>query len=121
MNQKLIIRLATVAKLVLAVLICSYFWESTTLLEIRQLPMTVLVMCVVYIGMQMLTRRLSGNQNWWDWVYYVGLICIMVPVSFANEKNELLYHVMTDYGTILLIIPVLVDGWFLIRSNPSEQ
>lgn len=120
MAKNLIIRLALVVKLILAVLICSYFWDSSTLEEIRQLPMMVLIMCVVYIGLQMLTRRLTNSQNWWDWVYYVGLLCIMIPVSIANEKNEVLFHAMTDYGTILLIIPVLVDGWFLIRSNPAK-
>lgn len=120
MTRILIIRLAIVIKLVLAVLICSYFWDATTLEEIKQLPMVVLIMCVAYIGLQMLTRRMTGSQNWWDWIYYLGLICIMIPVSIANEKNEQLYHAMTDYGTILLIIPVLIDGWFLIRSNPNQ-
>jgi hypothetical protein len=120
MAKNLIVRLAVVAKLVLAVLICSYFWDSTTIDSIRQIPMVVLIMCVVYIGLQMLTRRLAGSQNWWDWVYYIGLLCIMIPVSIANEENAQLYHAMTDYGTVLLIIPVLVDCWFLIRSYPSK-
>jgi hypothetical protein len=118
MNNQMIVRLAVIAKLVLSVLICSYFWQATTIQEVRMLPMQVLIMCVAYIGLQMLTRRLSAQQNWWDWVYYVGLICVMVPVSFATEENATFYHILTDYGTLLLIIPVLVDGWFLIRSNP---
>jgi hypothetical protein len=116
----MIIRLAVVAKLILAVLICSYFWQAITILEIRQLPMQVLIMCVAYIGLQMLTRRLSGSQNWWDWVYYVGLLCIMIPVSIANDENAALYHAITDYGTILLIIPVLIDGWFLINPKSTN-
>lgn len=120
MSKAIIIRLAVFVKLVLSVLICTYFWKSSQLIEIRQLPMYVLIMCVVYIALQMLTRRLSENQNWWDWVYYLGLLCIMIPVSLATEKNEQLYHAMTDYGTSLLILPVLVDGWYLLRSKSSR-
>jgi hypothetical protein len=118
MKTKMIIRLAVIAKLVFSVLICSYFWQATSIEQIRMLPIQVLIMCVVYIALQMLTRRLSGERNWWDWVYYFGLLCIMVPVSFASEENAMLFHFLTDYGTLLLIVPVLVDGWFIIRSNP---
>lgn len=121
MNRNMILRIAIVAKLALAILICSYFWQSTTLEEIRQIPMQILILCVAYIGLQMFTRRFSGTQNWWDWIYYVGLLSIMIPVSIADKKNEILYHSITDYGTLLLIIPVLIDGWYIISSKPSEK
>ena len=121
MNVRLILSLAVVAKLVLAVLICTYFWEATTLAEIQQLPIYLLILCVAYIGLQMFTRRMSGVQNWWDWVYYIGLLSIMLPVTLANPAQEKIFHLITDFGTLLLVIPVLVDGWFLVKSNTSQK
>lgn len=120
MNKRIIISLAVILKLILASLICTYFWKSTTLIEIQQIPLYVLILSVAYIGLQMATRRISGVQNWWDWVYYIGLLSIMIPVTFANTEHEKLFHAITDYGTILLIIPVLVDGWHLVKPNSSK-
>lgn len=113
----LAIRLVIVAKLILAVLICMYFWKTDDLAGITNLPIYILVLCVLYIGMQMLTRRLSNVQNWWDWVYYAGLVAIMVPVMLATEEKLSNYNAITDYGTIMLILPGLVDGYFIITKN----
>lgn len=60
-------------------------------------------------------------QHWWDWVYYIGLLCIMIPVMFANEKSADLYHIIVDYGTLLLVLPVLVDGWLLVKPNSNKE
>jgi hypothetical protein len=115
--EKLVLRLAIVLKLVLSILICWYFWSVNDLEGIQQLPMYVLVLCVVYIGLQMITRRISKAQHWWDWVYYAGLLCIMIPVMFSSEKTLVVYNVITDIGTLLLVLPVLVDGWILVKPN----
>lgn len=117
--SRLILALAIVVKMVLAVLISWYFWNAATLVEIKQLPVYILVYAVVYIGLQMLTRRLSNVHNWWDWVYYIGLLSIMIPVMLANSENEKMYHAITDIGIICLILPVLVDGYFFV-NKPSK-
>jgi uncharacterized BrkB/YihY/UPF0761 family membrane protein len=112
-----LLRLVIVVKLLLAVLICLYFWQHDDLNSIIQLPIYILVLSVVYIGMQMLTRKLSNVQNWWDWVYYGGLVAIIVPVMLATEEKLSIYNAITDYGTIMLILPGLVDVYHLITKN----
>ena len=117
--SRLILALTIIAKLVLAVLIAWYFWNATTLIEIKQLPVYILIYAVVYIGLQMVTRKLSKVTNWWDWVYYIGLLSIMIPVLLASTENEVMFHAITDYGIICLILPVLVDGYFFV-NKPSK-
>lgn len=116
-TTRLILALAIIVKLALSVLISSYFWNATTLMEIKQLPIYILILAVAYIGLQMLTRKLSGIQNWWDWVYYVGLLSIMIPAMLANAENFKLYHAITNYGTLCLILPVLVDGYYFVNKS----
>lgn len=118
--EKLVLRLAIVVKLILSILICLYFWGVNDLEGIQHLPMYVLIFCVSYIGLQMITRRISKAQHWWDWVYYAGLLCIMIPVIFADETTLNVYNVITDFGTLLLVLPVLVDGWVLINLNSAK-
>ena len=118
--EKLVLRLAIIVKLLLSILICSYFWGVNDLEGIQQLPMYVLIFCVSYIGLQMITRRISKAQHWWDWVYYGGLLCIMIPVMFAEENTLNIYNVITDFGTLLLVLPVLADGWVLINPNSAK-
>jgi hypothetical protein len=119
-NQRIILAFAIIAKLILSVLICMYFWNSTELIQIKQIPVYLLVMSVVYIGLQMYTRKISTVHNWWDWVYYIGLVSIMVPVSIATSENEKIIHLVTDIGTICLILPVLADGYFFIGNTSNK-
>lgn len=41
----------------------------------------------------------------------------MVPVMLATEEKLSVYNAITDYGTIMLILPGLVDGYFIITKN----
>jgi hypothetical protein len=50
-------------------------------------------------------------------VYYLGLISVMLPVTFANETNLALFNWVTDLGVALLILPVLVDKYLLISTT----
>lgn len=113
--------LVIVGKLILSVLICTYFWNTTDLVSLKQLPVSVIVLAVIYIGLQMLTRKLSEVSNWWDWVYYFGLLSIMIPVTFATREYESVFHMITDIGTICLIMPALADGYFLIVQSPKKK
>lgn len=120
-NERLILAFAIIAKLISSVFICLYFWNATQLFEIKQIPLSILILAVIYIGLQMVTRKLSTVHNWWDWVYYIGLLSIMIPVTFANAKSELVFHLITDIGTICLVLPVLADGYFFISGYSTKN
>jgi hypothetical protein len=121
MSKKLLLAIIIIGKLVLSVLICSYFWNISDLISLKQLPVFVIILAVIYIGLQMLTRKLSEVNNWWDWVYYFGLLSIMIPVTFATKESETIFHLITDIGTICLILPALADGYFLIVQSPNKK
>lgn len=112
----IIVPIAIIGKLILSILICSYFWDSNELSQIQHIPILILSYTVVYIGLQLLTRKFSIVQNWWDWVYYAGLLSIMIPTFIATKDNQKLVHLITDYGTICLILPVFVDGWQFVAK-----
>ena len=112
--KDLFLAIAITGRFFLSFMICAYFWKSNDLIQLQQIPISVLAIAAVYIGLQLLTRKLSQVQNWWDWVYYFGLLSIMLPNLLATNSNQHIYHFMSDYGTICLIIPAMIDGWNLI-------
>lgn len=112
--KDLFLAIAITGRFFLSFMICAYFWKSNDLIQLQQIPISVLAMAAIYIGLQLLTRKLSQVQNWWDWVYYFGLLSIMLPNLLATNSNQHIYHFMSDYGTICLIIPTMIDGWNLI-------
>lgn len=91
-------------------IILGYYWMATSLQDIATLPIFVLALALVYIGLQLIKRALLKIQNWWDWTYYLGLLAIVLPVLFAKEDNQVYFHLLTDYGTLFLMLPVLLDG-----------
>lgn len=117
---RLILAVAILGKLFFSFSICEYFWSSDSLSELQRIPNIVLVYAVLYIGLQLLTRKLSEVKNWWDWVYYAGLIAIMIPTFLVTEENQKTFNLITDYGTICLIIPVLVDGWNFVNNSTKK-
>lgn len=116
-TPKFLFALLILAKLFLAATIVLYFWNVNTLVEITKLPLYVLILTVVYIGFQMVTRRFSKKQNWWDWIYYIGLASIMLPVVMAKPENEKIFHLLTDYGILFLLLPVLIDGYNFVKNQ----
>jgi hypothetical protein len=119
-TPKFVFALLILAKLFLAAMIILYFWNVNTLVEITKLPLYVLILTVVYIGFQMVTRRFSKKQNWWDWIYYIGLAAIMLPVVMAKPENEKIFHLLTDFGILFLLFPVLIDGYNFVKNQKES-
>lgn len=116
-NRQILRFLVLAGMLVLGGVIISYYWSVNTLGEIKYVPLYLMIICVGYILLQIGRRVLFRTQDWWDWLYYFGLLAIVIPIFFASEKNESLYHAITDYGTFFLIIPVLLDGIQLLKRK----
>ncbi len=119
--SKIILALTILFKIVLAIAIGLYYWNTNDFEAIKRLPIFLLLLCVLYILLQMLTRRLTKVNNWWDWVYYVGLVSIMLPVLFAKANNQHIFHLITDFGTLALLIPALVDGYLYTRPQTKSS
>ncbi|NRA10622.1 MAG: hypothetical protein HRT57_01545 [Crocinitomicaceae bacterium] len=112
MSSKTVFKiLITVALIVIGSWIVWYFWSVDTVESVAILPFYLTVLCMVYVGLQISKRLIFKSQNWWDWLYYLGLISVMLPAYMITQENVGIYSFMTDYGTLFLIIPALMDGW----------
>lgn len=87
-----------------------YYWSVGDYLEMIHLPPYLLVLAVIYILLQIGKRYVFQKQNWWNWLYYVGFISMMLPTLLANQNNELLFNFITDFGTLFLFIPLVLDS-----------
>lgn len=116
-NEKLFRTLITVVLLVVGASIVAYYWSVDTLEGIKNVPVYVMVLCLAYVLIQILKRYLFKNQNWWDWLYYIGLISVMIPGYMATEENISTFAFISDFGTLFLIIPTLLDGKDIIQKK----
>jgi hypothetical protein len=107
-------------KFVIGCIVCAYFWNVAYINQVNTLPIWLLILMVVYIAMQMFSRKYSSATHWWDWVYYIGLLSIMIPVSIINEGNEILCDFITDFGTLFLIAPPVADAFVYFKKSTPE-
>ena len=86
-------------------------------MSLRSVPIYIMILAFVYILLQIAKRYLYKEYNWWDWLYYIGLIAMMLPTIFATEENLETFNLFTDFGVLFLIIPILFDGNRLIQNK----
>jgi hypothetical protein len=116
-QQKLLRALFAIALFTIGLLICNYYWSNESLDAIRRLPMYIMFYALGYVILQIIRRILFKENDWWDWLYYIGLAVMMIPTFFASESNLSVLNFLADFGTIFLVIPVFFDGRKLINSS----
>lgn len=89
--------------------ISAYYWSNSSLNSLKYVPVYLMVLTLVYILLQIGKRYLFKKQNWWDWLYYIGLAGMMLGVFFTSQTSVELYNSITDYSIIFLIVPGLID------------
>lgn len=114
-SSKLFHGVLLLSLIALAVMIARYYWQADALDAIRMLPRYLMFLFLGYVLLQILKRWLYKDRNWWDWIYYIGLASAMLPTFMASEESAHLFHSITDYGTIFLIIPVVLDFYILMK------
>ena len=119
-NERIIFAVLIFTKFILSFILCLYFWNATTIILLKQIPISIVLVAIIYIGLQMLTRKISKIHNWWDWVYYAGLLSIMITVFFTTLEFLKFFQYFVVFGTLCLIVPVIIDGYFLIK-NPLNK
>lgn len=119
MAKKLTVAASIVVKLILGIMICNYFWSANDFVAIKQIPWYIVAEGLLYIAAQMLTRKFSIINNWWDWVFYFGLVSIMLTVSFGSISHVASWFLVVKSGTIALVIPAIID--FVKLLIPKRQ
>ena len=108
-NENLIKVVFTLALLAIGGTVIAYYWSVEGEASLKQVPIWVMVLCFVYVLIQVVKRYILKRQNWWDWLYYIGLISVMIPAYFSNEKNWETFELFADFGSLFLIVPLLFD------------
>ena len=116
-NEKLLKTLFSIVLLVIGGLIISYYWSANTVDALKKVPLAIMILCMVYVVLQILKRYLFKSENWWDWLYYIGLLSVMIPAYMTTTQNLSTFSIISSYGTIFLIIPALLDGWAVIQKK----
>lgn len=120
MKKNLLTIVLLIGLFALGSLIINYYWTNNTLSSIVFVPMYVVVMTFFYIILQIAKRYFISNKNWWDWLYYLGLIGVLLPLYFAKEENLDTFQWVSDCGVSFLIVPLLFDIKELIISNKTR-
>ena len=110
MNHRTLRIVLIILSLGLAGAIVRYYWLYDSLESIVDVPEYVMVLALVYVFLQIIRRKYSSKQQWWDWLYYLGLIAMIIPTLLADSTYLVYYNYLTDYGTLFLILPVLLEG-----------
>jgi len=116
-NKKLIGFLLLLDAFVLAGFIIYYYWTASQLQELTAVPMYLMLIALGYILTQRLKRYLFKGQNWWDWLYYIGLTSMMLPLFFATPDNLSLFNLIADYGSFFFALPLLLDAKLLLTKS----
>ena len=118
-NSRLIRIIILIIMIVIGGIIINYYWRNDSLDSMVRVPMGILIWTFAYILYQIGKRFFFKKRNWWDWLYYIGLVVIILPRSLATPDNLSSFQLITDMGILFLLIPVLFDGKQLLDENKS--
>ena len=118
MKQNKILR----ASMLLVMLVCAgivvnYYWQHSALETIKEIPMYVMIVTLVYILIQISKRSIYKEQRWYDWLYYIGLIAMMLPTVMVSESNVEIFNYVTDVCTLFLIVPIILEGKVMVNGK----
>lgn len=106
-----------VAMLVCGGVIINYYWQTSDLMAIKEIPMYIMIVTLIYILIQIFKRSIYKEQRWFDWLYYIALIAMMLPTVMISENNLSLFNYMTDVCTLFLIVPIVLEGKVIVNGK----
>lgn len=111
MQSKYMALVAALLTLMAGLFLAFYYWTNSSLGSIRFVPFHILIIAFAYILLQLIKRRFirTLSRKWWDWLYYPGLLSMILPLYFATESNLSLWNLLSDIGIAFLIITPLLD------------
>lgn len=118
MSQKKQIHSAFIIGLLISAgIVAYYYWTSEVLDAIRRVPMKIMLTCLVYVILQIGKRAVLKDNHWWDWLYYIGLLSVMIPTFMASNENADWLFPLTRIGSLFLLIPALFDIQILLKKS----
>jgi hypothetical protein len=118
--KKLFLQFLVIVLLICAVLINYYYWTVSDIDELRYLPPYLLTGLIVYIGTQLLKRYLKKKIAWYDWLYYVGLIAVVLPLLAFFGTGDWLFAI-TSYGVLFFLVSPLIELIQILRAKSDKD
>lgn len=119
--KKYLIGFFVIILLVAAAFINYYYWTTSSLDDLRYLPPYLLTSIIVYIGIQLLKRYSKNKLQWYDWLYYIGLLTSVLPLITFFTFGEWLFNA-TRYGALFFLFSPLIELITLIFfDKPVEK
>lgn len=106
-----------IALSVVGVLVFLYYFRAISLEQIRYLPNYLLVYILIYILLQIVKRHLLKLRHKLDWIYYIGLLAIVLPMFFELLFSEPLYVKVVSFSSLFFLIQPLIDLAKLIKNE----
>lgn len=116
-ESKLLRASMLIGMLICAGIVTTYYWRNWELNSLKEIPMYIMIVTLIYILIQIIKRAIFKEQRWYDWLYYIGLIAMMLPTVIATENNASIFNVVTDICTLFLIVPILLEGKVLLNGK----
>jgi len=114
--QRIIHFILVIVLLATSIFTVFYYWTATTTSDLRNLPTSLLTVIIFYILAQLIKRYVKKSMKWYDWIYYLGLIAILLPLPLFSSEGDWIFST-TKYGSLLLFIPPLIELLELILSK----
>lgn len=104
--------------LVISCLIISYFWfiyqDFTAKIEIW-----VMILAIVYIGIEMAKKNLAKNHSPWNRLYYIGLLGIIAPIALEHKLKADSIRWINNIGVLFLLLPAMLEAGTLFKAKQT--
>ena len=111
-----ILYLLLVVLIAAALYIFFYYVMANSITELRTLPTSFLIAVIVYILAQLIKRFIQKKMPWYNWLYYLGLFAVIIPLPLFTAQSNWLFSV-TRYGSLFLLIPPVVEFVLLLKRK----
>ncbi|PKR80053.1 hypothetical protein CW751_11850 [Brumimicrobium salinarum] len=93
-----------------------YYLMADSIGELRTLPTSFLIAIVFYILAQLIKRFLQKKMPWYNWLYYLGLLAVIIPLPLFSVQGNWVFS-LTRYGSLFLMLPPVIELVLLIRKK----
>lgn len=64
-----------------------FYWTAVDVILLISIPKTILFTLLTFLIAQVLLNQSSTERKWLDRLYFIGLVCMLVPVKLTTPEN----------------------------------
>lgn len=97
-----------------------YYIIASEISQLRTLPPLFLVIIILYILVQLGKRFLQDEIKWYNYLYYVGLAAVVIPLPLFSLQENWIF-VVTRFGSLFLIISPVIEFIELRKAKEIQE